>query len=96
MNQKLGEALNTFTLLLPDYFPEKLGNPHDLHRWMDVCYQSCIEGERLLEDDLVTALAKRFPGFDSNEVSVVAKNYMADYYDYMTLLDYMKSHDRLK
>lgn len=96
MNIKLEEALKTFTLLLPDYFPEKLGNPNDLHRWMDVCYQSCLEDERLFVDDLVAALGERFPDFDSRVVSANAENYMEEYNNYMTLLDYLKKQDYLK
>lgn len=96
MKKRLEEALQTFLLLLPDYFPEKLGNPNDIHRWMDVCYQSCIEDAPLHEDDLVEALSLRFPQCDSNMVITAAKNYMRDYDCCMLLLDYLKCQHRLK
>lgn len=96
METKIKESLKTFAFLLPDYFPEKIGNPNDVHRWIDVCYHSCMNGERLRLDDIEEVLASRFPDFDPQEISLAAKNYLEDFENYMLLLDYLKSQNRLK
>lgn len=95
MNIELEKALNTFATLLPDYFPEDLGNPNDLHRWMDVCYVSCVNDSYLSADNLVAALKNRFPDFTEKCVEKASEKYMRKYSDYCALLDYLKSRNLL-
>ena len=91
MNENVEKALKTFALLLPDYFPEDLGNPNDLNRWMEVCYQTRCHESPISLDDVFSVLKDRFPNFDDKCIENAASNYMRNYNDFSLLLDFLKN-----
>ncbi|MDE6464555.1 MAG: hypothetical protein K2L16_07995 [Muribaculaceae bacterium] len=95
MNPEVQRALKTFVSLLPEHFPNGLGSPHDLHRWMEVCYKSCVYGSPVKEEELSTALKEKFHNFDEKCIEESAKHYMDYYETYSPLLDYLKSNGYL-
>lgn len=91
MNENVEKALNTFAKLLPDYFPEDLGNPNDLNRWMEVCYLSRVYDSPISEEDMISELKNRYPDFSDKCIEDAANNYMRNYSDFSLLLDYLKN-----
>lgn len=88
-------ALNAFVASLPDYFPKDLGNPNDLHRWMKVCYLSCVYDSPLSKENIEKLLQNRFPNFSEECIDEAASNYMQVYNNYSTLLDFLKKEGLL-
>lgn len=86
----LENALNVFVKMLPDYFPKDLGNPNDLHRWMEVCYFSCVCDSSLNKEDVEKLLQNRFSDYSGDDIHEAASNYMQNYYSYSTILDFLK------
>ncbi len=91
----LKNALNEFVTLLPDYFPKDLGNPNDLHRWMNVCYLSCVYDSPLSKENIEKLLQNRFPNFSEDCIHEAASNYMLRYDRYSALLDFLKKEGLL-
>lgn len=91
----LKNALNAFVTLLPDYFPKDLGNPNDLHRWMKVCYLSCVYDSPISLEDIKKLLLNRFSNFSEESIDEAASNYMQVYNNYSTLLDFLKKEELL-
>lgn len=91
----LKNALNAFVALLPDYFPKDLGNPNDLHRWMMVCYLSCVYDSPLSKEEIEKFLQNRFPDFNKDCIHEAVTNYMLCYDRNSALLDFLKKEGLL-
>lgn len=96
MKQEVEESLKTFVTLLPEYLPEKLGNPYDLNRWLELCYNACKFDSKVELEDLCNVLKEKFGSFGDEEILKSARNYMDDYNSYMFVLSFLKQNNYLK
>ena len=95
MNKDLKTALDSFAQLLPDHLPKVTENFIDRHRWMEVCYLSCITDCKIGLDDIVAAIEKHHNDFSHEEIIITAQNCHSLYEAYSPLLDFLKSRNLL-